>query len=613
MSEVVRIWSTDPGSDQGLPAYYIQSTSPLNVEDGPEDVEETPGWVRREDPDAVIQEIATYLDTAPDPQIVISVHGFNNDVPDAEARLQAQYALVLQDPRIEKGNGLVCIGYRWPSEKMGAPLATAIRAMPGVLSGILLIATLTALLGLGAWAGVRHAALRPVICGLLVLAAVLGVGVGLRCSAPIRWITCTVTLALVGLGLGLRADLGGLLMGAQVLLRALGLILFTLPFTLFLLRVVVYFRDVYRAANYGVPDLVEVLRNLHKAVEERRRAREEQPSEGPQPPPNLIKLSFIGHSMGAFVVTSAIRILSDVFDPSTIRPLAGIGNEEPLAGEIGTVFSLERLVLVSPDIPAEAIMMRRANFLASALRRFREAYLFSNEGDVVLRMISTMANYFSFPNTMREHGFRLGNMEVVGTDYGIVPLEQRYTAGSGAAFLRMLRVGPLDLEKQYAALTSTGSATVTTIRHDGKNLTVPEVFTYFDCTEYTDITVELDEEGRPRVGKRPLPLLTRAKRKDRLSPWDNWGLLASYLFGFGGHVDVHSGYFQGQYVPQLIYRLACVGFRAILPPPLARERTTEGHSSAEPGAGTDVYDPLVALSKECAARRLRVLLSPKWL
>jgi hypothetical protein len=77
MSEVVRIWSRDPKSDRGLPAYFIQTTAPLNVEDGPEEIGETPGWVRREDPDAVIKEIAEYLDGASDPQIVISVHGFN--------------------------------------------------------------------------------------------------------------------------------------------------------------------------------------------------------------------------------------------------------------------------------------------------------------------------------------------------------------------------------------------------------------------------------------------------------------------------------------------------------------------------------------------------------
>jgi hypothetical protein len=182
MSEVVRIWSRDAKSDQGLPAYFIQSTAPLNVEDGPEEVGETPGWVRREDPDAVIKEIAEYLDGASDPQIVISVHGFNNDVPDVEARMQAQYALVVRDDRIDPRNGLLCIGYRWPSEKMTAPLRTSKSAMPGVLSGILLLAALSALLGVGAWVGVAQVALRPVSCGLLALAAGLGIAIGLHCS-----------------------------------------------------------------------------------------------------------------------------------------------------------------------------------------------------------------------------------------------------------------------------------------------------------------------------------------------------------------------------------------------------------------------------------------------
>ena len=65
--------------------------------------------------------------------------------------------------------------------------------------------------------------------------------------------------------------------------------------------------------------------------------------------------------------------------------IAGPGfKSAPPSNAIGNVFSLRRLVLVAPDIPAETLLSSRGNFLASALSRFDEAYLFSNEGDEIL-------------------------------------------------------------------------------------------------------------------------------------------------------------------------------------------------------------------------------------
>ncbi|MHC5827429.1 MAG: alpha/beta hydrolase, partial [Nostoc sp.] len=93
--------------------------------------------------------------------------------------------------------------------------------------------------------------------------------------------------------------------------------------TLIILRISTYFRDTYRAVNYGVTDLVELIRQLDVTVK--------------LPPNKRIKLSFISHSMGCFVVTDVIRILSDVFDVKSI-------NKEP-DSDIGNVFRLGRLVL----------------------------------------------------------------------------------------------------------------------------------------------------------------------------------------------------------------------------------------------------------------------------
>ena len=90
-------------------------------------------------------------------------------------------------------------------------------------------------------------------------------------------------------------------------------------------------------------------------------------------------------------------------------------------------------------------MSSRANFLASALTRFKEAYLFSNEGDEVLRQISTLANYFSFPTKSRDHGFRLGNVEILAQGFGVLGIPQ-------PDILAHLRIGNLTLQGLYDGL-----------------------------------------------------------------------------------------------------------------------------------------------------------------
>src|ERR1700730_7671841 len=149
--------------------------------------------------------------------------------------------------------------------------------------------------------------------------------------------------------------------------------------------------------------------------------------------------------MGGFVVTNTIRTLTDVFK-MPVKALSHYGADAPPPSsrekqkemqEIGKVFELKRFVLASPDIPAEHLLSDRGNFLASALSRFEEAYLFSNEGDEVLRQISTLANYFVFPTKSRDHGFRLGNVEILSSGFGVIDPKH------GGGFLQTLRVGNL--------------------------------------------------------------------------------------------------------------------------------------------------------------------------
>jgi hypothetical protein len=300
--------------------------------------------------------------------------------------------------------------------------------------------------------------------------------------------------------------------------------------------------------------------------------------------------------MGGFVVTNAIRVLSDLFaDVYSRRRLnAGVVNEAtegavlPAPPQIGNVFKLMRFVLASPDIPAETLLSNRANFLASSLRRSREAYLFSSEGDEVLRQISTLANYFIFPTKIWKYGFRLGNVEILSSGYGVVPVEREN-------FLQTLRIGYYTLAQLYETLlTSREEHPVQQAARAGgpeqhsRSLQdlLPQVFTYFDCTDYVDT---------PVAGGGPTALLTFALRRKSCDPaarmrwWQHVHLLWSYVVA--QKPNVHGGYFEGELCAQLMYRLACIGFDDTL---LAY-------------GGGDL------LSEQCERKQIRVLWSPQLL
>ena len=223
-----------------------------------------------------------------------------------------------------------------------------------------------------------------------------------------------------------------------------------IPITLYLLRLIVYFRDGYRATTYGVPDLVDIIRLLDEAL-----AKQFNKMGKTQVRADL---SFIGHSMGGYVVTNVVRILTDVFSPAAMTAMKAMTAGADVLGthaddiersQIGKAFQLRRLVLVSPDIPAEVLLSGRANALRSSLIRFQEAHLFSNEGDEVLLDISTTANFFSLPTKQRKFGFRFGNVGVL-TEWGI-------TKGVS---LDKLRVGSQTLSQLYAALNTASPATI---------------------------------------------------------------------------------------------------------------------------------------------------------
>ena len=345
------------------------------------------------------------------------------------------------------------------------------------------------------------------------------------------------------------------------------LIILVIAIAITLLRLSNYFRDRYRATHYGVQDLVAFIRVLdsclyskyqlmairavYQPLEDKKSQkiiaildRLEQPDKRvglsqkvSQTKQELldelfalgdrdrdsevaayikerlhrVKLNFIGHSMGCFIATNTIRILSDVFDNLAVR-------EMPNA-EIGRGFALGRLVLVAPDIPVESISGNVTNYLAASLRRCEEAYVFSNEADVVLRFASTAANFLSFPARERFGGYRLGNVTINSFDdegkkeYGIVNLER-------------------DLKLDRVLELRASEAEIRPILDCDRNNEVANKFTYFDCTDYIDLKLppqEDDYSKRQKIARnnpKVSSILSFALRKRALS----FALLNDYFW-----------------------------------------------------------------------------------
>ena len=520
--------------------YFIESTAPDNVDDEapPSDLppEYAPHLEKMDDSEKAVKQIAEDLGKGQNPNLVVMVHGFNNPGPNVLRMYTSAVLAIGRDPQISGREGLVCVGYRWPSENMGAPRRGARDALPTLAGWILTL-------------------------GILVVVI----------SLPFYFIPGTANVALNWLGR----------LGEHVFTligwTAAGLMLMAV-----LLRIIVYFRDNYRASNYGIPDLIQVIRAIDAEI---MRQREQSSRTEPWP---RVQLSFIGHSMGGFVVTNAIRTLSDVFAvPVDALNSYGAGSSptlrpEPPLNLIGKTFELKRFVLASPDIPAETLLSTRGNFLASALSRFDEAYLFSNEGDEVLRQISTLANYFVFPAKSKNHGFRLGNVEILSRSFGMIDVNEQ-------DYLRVLRIGNLTLQELYDTLEDAREKRLVTAAAAPEQAPLPKRFTYFDCTDYID----RDNPDKPDTRNNWLALLTFARwRKEydaeaRLRWYSHLHLFFAYVVHHQ-KPNVHGGYFEGMLSQELIYRLACLGY----------DDTVRA------------YGDEAVLGEACAQKQIRMLVSP---
>lgn len=362
-------------------------------------------------------------------------------------------------------------------------------------------------------------------------------------GGPLRWIRA------MPIGLILLFVLGGVLgFAASGLAAVLGHLSLGIGITLMLLRMVTYFRDRDRASTFGVTDAVEMIRALHHLVQEigsdtdylTRLSRGEA---------SRISLSFLAHSMGCFLTTSMIRVLSNVFDADADRhlwevnpevgPFAAASCPAPVRAEtreqlrrelatIGDLFILDRLILVAADIPVWAITTGRSNDLASCLRRFRDTFLFVNDADMVLRLASTVANYFVFPSGTRIGGTRLGNLTIAGrgrpNGYGWRSSDLRDVRLNGG-----LRTMSLYDERIFRCPQWLGFP-----------------LNVVDCTDYTDRGRHLSVFTATDPLLRPLNYTAT--------------FLMMLLAPLGiGQIDSHGGYFRGRFCLDLLHELALRG------------------------------------------------------
>ena len=93
-----------------IPAFLIESTAPINIDDHKDRNKPTSS-------NEILENVAKAIAKCDKPTLVISVHGFNNEETYIKERYKQSFQMVNDDCKIPSGK-IVCIGYRWPSEKV---------------------------------------------------------------------------------------------------------------------------------------------------------------------------------------------------------------------------------------------------------------------------------------------------------------------------------------------------------------------------------------------------------------------------------------------------------------------------------------------------------------
>lgn len=547
---------TKEASPVDIPCYFAQSTAPLNIDRDRSD-DHRSNHLMKDGITAIAEEIYKIHKNsakAP-PELVIAVHGYNTLGNNVKRWYELISQFINQDPNLLENRNVIFIGYRWPSEKIGSEnLGSSYKSLPPLPKWILNISILTLLL---------------LFFRRLFIAN----------SGPAD--------LLVYFSISLSTFLGATIL------------------SLVLLRYVAYFRDYYRATTSGVSDLVELIRQIDSAVIHLTKAeysKENWPSGYNSSLSthnsyeewliDKVKLNFLGHSMGSVVITKAINFIGDKFD---IRDIKNVPTSD-----IGSIFRLERLVLASPDLPAQVIASSRNNDITACLKRFAEVFVFTNEGDIALRLASTAANYFFFPVRSRIAGYRLGNVSINSQTHGITNITELYQIVEGLPIREAILASGSFADRLALTYTTGVPTKVETLRNIFKisgDLGIVDIATFIDCTDYKDFELARN----PRLSKnseqnsKPRGVLSKAKKKRALNIFDYFGLTLDYA---RDKRDVHGGYFEGEFSHKLVYRLAFLGIFSTL------------NFSACDNKPVDPHVALANLDTRCRDAGIKILLSP---
>ena len=378
-----------------VPRTFLVVSTSAGLDAGPPDAKN--GFGTEPALPALAEELAAAFEAAPGKPVPVTlkVHGYNTRRGEFEREIVHDATVPGGDddsPGSEtfRPDGRFMLGFRWPSEGMSSreswrDTGTAVALTPAIGVLLLLLPLHGLLMG-----GVLERLLESVSPVLARAALLLADGLW-RLEAPVHawlgerspWLAGTLRAALAPFS---GPTAGAIWLGAGTMIL--------------LLRLSTYPRDRYRAIHYGVPDLGEFLKALEGELH-RRGVR--------------VRLDVIGHSMGTLLIINAFRVMSDFFHGRREGAEGTAAPEAPAPyNEIGRdgTFQLGSLVLCAPDLPVIMATPDHNNYFLSALRRFETVHVFSSDRDLILKWLSSIANWTSEPR-FDMAGRKLGNVHLV--------------------------------------------------------------------------------------------------------------------------------------------------------------------------------------------------------
>ncbi|MDJ0661839.1 MAG: alpha/beta hydrolase [Crocosphaera sp.] len=519
-------------------------------------------------------------------ELVIMIHGYKTEKEAAKEEYKKRFEFIKEQFNTIKNRKLVLIGYTWPSEdflkNFGNYFYEALKTLPipfEIINNLLFLITFSIFSFICFINSI--AVIIPIIFGIfaisnliLLLSFLLGWWVKQKSKFQIDVVSMVFFIITIVYWFFLdfiidAFDLDPLFYKIIILLSIIGSIYLGIVLTFIILRTTNYFRDKYRAMFFAVADLVELIKNLNSKLGD----------EGS----NEITLSFIAHSMGSFVATHTIRTLYNAFENGqTNNSEANNNSGNSKNTDLGKHFLLGRLVLASPDISIQAIFPGKSNVLETAIDKCQEAYLFSNQGDMILRVFSMITNYFIFPAQSAERGFRLGNIIVCDrekNDNDYTTLNQKQNMDT-TTFLKNLQI-------VYRGKPTSLFKLLNNPQKLPKSIVTMQV-SYFDCTDCRDNIRDTNDDW----SKELKPILSKAENHQIICVMQCLELLKQWVVG---NIDIHGGYFNGKFCQTMIYGLACLGWNDFNGIWL---QCRNKHQAS-------------TLLEECATRKIQGLLSPE--